>query len=454
MLMKRIDMTEAVKMCQEAEMLPRQERDTLVAKRLRELVLYAKEHSAYFKNAYKNIDETFKLTDLPPVTKKELMVDYSAWVTDSSVTEQGVISYIHSGAATESLYLGKYTAISTSGTTGNPMPMVRDAYHNTIHGAMIQTRLLREVDADLMSPVKHKIASLIILDPSVSSYSGFLKMQRANPGYEQNTLAISLLEDMDNIICKLNQFQPDLITGYPSVMSALGKAGEEGKLKIHPQAIVCSAETLTENVYHLLRRAFSCPVLNNYCSTEGGEAAMFCREGKFHINSDWVIIEPVDKNGNPVPEGVWSDGVYVTDLTNYVQPIIRYYMEDKIRILKETCSCGSPLPVMEIQGRMVSSITIGEKELFGAIFEEQLGYVEGILAVQLVQKGERKFVIRLIPESEDTREEVAETAKRVVLEIFKKYDVGEAEVSISQEPPVHNRQGGKVNFVVKELEVE
>lgn len=452
--MKHIEMSEALKLCREGERLSLEEREKLVTKRLRELVFYAKEHSEYFKKAYKNIGENFTLSDLPPTTKKELMADYSAWVTDSSVTEEGAISYIHSSAALDSLYLGKYTAISTSGTTGNPMPMVRDSYHNTIHGAMIQSRLLRGMDADIMSPVKHRIASVFVLDSSVSSYAGFLKMQRANPEYKHNTLAISLMEDIDIIVRKLNEFQPDIITGYPSILSVVGKACEEGKLKIHPQAIVCSAETLTDKAYKLLSRAFQCPILNNYCSTEGGEAAMFCREGKFHVNSDWVIIEPVDKYGNSVPEGAWSEGIYITDLTNYAQPIIRYYMEDKIRILKEPCRCGSSLPVMEIQGRVVSNFTVGQKEMFGLIFEEALGYVEGILSVQLVQKADRKFLIRLIPEVEDMREEVAKAAKRTVLAVFARSGVEEVDVSVSQEPPVHNKRGGKVSFVVKELEVE
>lgn len=452
--MNHIEMREALKLCQEAELLPIEEREKLVKKRLRELVFYAKEHSPYYKNAYKNIEENFTLSDLPPTTKKELMADYSAWVTDPSVREEEVISYIHSPEALDSLYLGKYTALSTSGTTGNPMPMVRDSYHNTIHGAMIQTRLLRGVDADIMSPVKHKIASVLVLDSSVSSYAGFLKMQKAYPEYEQNTLAISLTEDIDIIVRKLNEFQPDFITGYPSIMAVVGKACEEGKLQIHPQAIACSAETLTDKAYKLLSRAFQCPILNNYCSTEGGEAAMFCREGKFHVNSDWVIIEPVDKNGNPVPEGTWSEGIYITDLTNYVQPVIRYYMEDKIRVLKESCRCGSSLPVLEIQGRTVSSLTVGQKELFGLTFEKALGYVEGILSVQLVQKADRKFLIRLIPEFEDQREEVAKAAQKAVLGVFERNGVGEVEVLISQEPPVHNKRGGKVSFVVKELEVE
>lgn len=450
--MKTIDRKEAVKLCQQGELLAPEEREKLVMDRLRELAAYAREHSAYYKKAYRDVGEGFKLSDLPPATKKELMADYSAWVTDPQVTEDGVQAYVHSDEAIEKLYLGKYTALTTSGTTGNPMPMVRDAYHNTIHSAMIQTRLLREVDADLMSPVRHKIASLIVLDPAVSSYSGFLKMQRAHPGYEQNTLAISLTEDMDRIVEKLNAFQPDFITGYPSILAVLGKAGQEGRLHIRPQAIACSAETLTEKVYHALRSAFGCPVLNNYCSTEGGEAAMSCREGRFHVNQDWVIIEPVDKNGSPVPDGAWSEGVYITDLTNYVQPIIRYYMEDKIRFIKEPCTCGNCLPVMEIKGREVENITVGGKVLFSPVFEQALENIPGVLAVQLAQKSERRFLVRLIPSSEDTKEETAREVKETVLGLFEKSGAGPVEVDISRERPAAAKRGGKVRFLVKELE--
>ena len=153
--MKAIKREEAVRLCLEGERISPAERKRLAAERLRELVSYAREHSAYYKKAYREVGEDFRLSDLPPVTKKELMADYGAWVTDSGVTEEGVRAYISSDAALETLYLGRYTALTTSGTTGNPMPMVRDAYHNMIHGALLQTRLLREVDPELMNPVRH-----------------------------------------------------------------------------------------------------------------------------------------------------------------------------------------------------------------------------------------------------------------------------------------------------------
>lgn len=436
-------------LCQAGVHMDAKDRNQLVMDRLRELVAYAREHSAYFRNAYANLGEDFALTDLPPTSKNELMADYSAWVTDPEVTEDGVRAYVAGEDALAGPYLGRYTALTTSGTTGEPMPMVRDAYRNTIHGALLETRLLAEVDRDLMNPAVHRVASILPLDPATSSYSSFLRMQRANPEYAQNALAISLREDMDEIIRQLNEFQPDLVTGYPSVIAALAAAALDGRLRIHPQAIACSAETLTKDAYDSLRRAFGCPILNNYCSTEGGEAAMSCSEGVFHANADWVIIEPIDKDGNPTAPGEWSDAVLITDLTNYVQPVIRYRLDDHVRFPETDCKCGSTLPVMEIRGRESGSVIVDGKMYFSSTFEQAMEHIPGVLAIQIARKGERTFLVRLVTASAASWEETAQAVKQAISDLFGQKDI---EMQVVQEQPVPAARGGKVKFLVEELD--
>lgn len=444
---------EAARLCLEGECVTAEERRALAMERLRDLVAYAKEHSPYYSEAYRNIGDTFELQDLPTTSKGLLMADYERWVTDPMITYEGVTNYIKDPDSLGKLYLGKYTALTTSGTTGKPMPMVRDAGHNKIHGALMQTRFLRETDPDLMVPIRHKIATVIFKDPSISSYSGFLKTKLAYPDYEENMLDISLTENVDEIVRKLNEFQPELITGYPSVMGSLAKAADAGRLKIHPKAVACSAEKLKDNVYQALKDTFGCPILNNYCSTEGGEAAMACSEGKLHINDDWVIIEPVDRDGRSVPEGEWSDGILITDLTNYVQPVIRYYMGDRIRIVPQKCGCGSTLPVMEIMGRSYDNLIVGEKELFGVNIEYLLMYIKGVYSIQLVQKNAREFELRMIASQEGKEAELFEEAKEILLSFFEENGCGPIKITLSDQPPVHSHRGGKVKFIVQEKEI-
>jgi phenylacetate-coenzyme A ligase PaaK-like adenylate-forming protein len=52
-----------------------------------------------------------------------------------------------------------------------------------------------------------------------------------------------------------------------------------------------------------------------------------------------------------VPAGRPSATTLLTNLANRVQPVIRYDLGDRITLAVEPCTCGSPLPVVEVQGR-------------------------------------------------------------------------------------------------------
>jgi phenylacetate-coenzyme A ligase PaaK-like adenylate-forming protein len=41
----------------------------------------------------------------------------------------------------------------------------------------------------------------------------------------------------------------------------------------------------------------------------------------------------------------------VTNLTNYVQPVIRYQLGDSVVVSNEPCPCGSPLATISVEGR-------------------------------------------------------------------------------------------------------
>lgn len=76
-----------------------------------------------------------------------------------------------------------------------------------------------------------------------------------------------------------------------------------------------------------------------------------CRERHFHVNDDWLIVEPVDAEGKPVPDGVLSDKILLTNLFNYTQPFIRYEVTDRVIIHHEPCHCGNLSPWLELEGR-------------------------------------------------------------------------------------------------------
>ena len=234
--------------------------------------------------------------------------------------------------------MGKYTMLTTSGTTGDPLMMLRDGHRNAIHGAILQSRFFSALGG-LMDFSKHRVAGLVMDDQRISSYSSFIRLRQSKPEFEQNMLCVPLRLSTDEKVKMLNDFQPELIAGYPSEALLMALQQKSGKLHIAPKAVACSAETLTNDMINTIQDAFNgCVVANNYCMTVGGEMACMSGCRHLHVNADWVILEPVDENKNLITDSsTWSKGVLVTDLSNFIQPIIRYYVEDSVRISPSQC---------------------------------------------------------------------------------------------------------------------
>jgi phenylacetate-coenzyme A ligase PaaK-like adenylate-forming protein len=140
-------------------------------------------------------------------------------------------------------------------------------------------------------------------------------------GDRKSKITIDVNQNMNDIVKELNEFQPSMLSGYPCNLSLLCNHEE---LDIKPNIIITGGELLTDEIREKLKNRFNCYVQTHYSCTEAGEIACECRYKNLHVNEDWIIIEPVDKENNPVGFGVLSDKVLITNLSNYIQPFIRY----------------------------------------------------------------------------------------------------------------------------------
>ena len=110
-------------------------------------------------------------------------------------------------------------------------------------------------------------------------------------------------------------------------------------------------EQLSAEQRSRIRAAFGCTLRNNYGSSEFYAMAWECAQGCLHLNHDWLILEPVDRQLRPVAPGEASHSVLLTNLANRTQPLLRYKLGDSVRFLSEGCACGSGFPAIEVQGR-------------------------------------------------------------------------------------------------------
>jgi phenylacetate-coenzyme A ligase PaaK-like adenylate-forming protein len=146
--------------------------------------------------------------------------------------------------------------------------------------------------------------------------------------------------------------------------------------------------------------ALATTVRNSYGASEFLSIAWECQQGRLHVNSDWLILEPVDERNRPTRAGEYSNSTLLTNLANTVQPLIRYDLGDQIIVQPQPCSCGSSLPVIEVTGRHDDSLKFDGLDgrsvtllplALTTVLEEQAG----IFNFQLRQRDARTLELHL-----------------------------------------------------------
>ena len=156
-----------------------------------------------------------------------------------------------------------------------------------------------------------------------------------------------LMTPLAESVAALNGFRPHLLMGPPSMLGFLADAAESGALEIRPDRLVSVAEVLEPQDKARLETVFGAPVHQIYQCTEG-LIGVSCRAGSLHVQEDLVALQL-----EPLPDAESAGRVtpIVTDLHRTSQPIIRYRLNDVLR-MGPPCACGSDWRVIQaIEGR-------------------------------------------------------------------------------------------------------
>jgi phenylacetate-coenzyme A ligase PaaK-like adenylate-forming protein len=206
----------------------------------------------------------------------------------------------------------------------------------------------------------------------------------SNPRMTAVRLPVTLRTE--EIVAGLNEIQPDFMTVYPSVLHALAHEAAEGRLRIAPRRVLAGAEPLLPEIRAAAEQAWGVTVINIYGTSEGGGTAVGCDRGSTHISEDQLIIEPVDLDGQPVPPGLRSAKIYLTNLYNPVLPLIRYEITDEVTVLPGPCPCGSAhRRIADVQGRLDDVFTYQGRRVHPHLFRTALSREADVLEYQVRQ---------------------------------------------------------------------
>ncbi len=425
---------------------PREKNLNISGKRLRDLVKYVRENSPFYKELYSGIGEDYKLTDLPPVTKPQMMASFDDVLTDRSITMKKIEEFTSDLDNIGHKIDGKYLVFKTSGSTGVPAVILYDDDAIDVSSAVAAFRTFAR-DEDLRSFMKHgKKTAGVFADYGFYLACGMSRYLQLKMPRQKTKININVNAPEDEIISKLNEFQPAMLSGYPSNLALLADFAE---LDIHPDVVITGGELLTDEIRHKLEKRFGCYVQTHYSCTEGGEIACECSEHHLHINEDWVVFEPVDKDYNPVPCGVMSDKVLITNLANRIQPFIRYELTDRVIVHDEKCACGRTSRWVEIEGRTDDILEFGEAVRIAPMsLYKILEEVPGMSRFQLIQRASDLLELRLIADDKNVSFIHAE---KVLTEYLAEKGAAGIKIVMSENPPMPDKVSGKFKHIYKDM---
>lgn len=333
-----------------ADRCPRERLRALQRDRLRLLVRHAVAHAPWHRErlatALQGGDDV-ELASLPQMDKQSLMAHFDDAVCDPRLTI-AVLDAHTAHLHRDELLFGEYRVATTGGTSGVKAYFCfsRSAWRASMASFPrcavalgFSPRLPRfkiaQVTASGPLHLTHRLATTVDL--------GLYR-----------TLRLDVVAAIDSLATALHSFQPDCLTGYPSILALLADEQIEGRLGIHPRRCVVTAEQCTSDMRRRIEQAWGHEPFDAYATTEtGGPLAFECSAHQgMHLFEDRVIVEVIDADGRPVPDGTPGQSVLLTTLDNLVQPIIRYKLDDLLTVNAGPCPCGrTTRRIVALEGR-------------------------------------------------------------------------------------------------------
>lgn len=429
----------------------------VAAHRLRALLRHARSASPFYRALHARCGEHTPFADVPVVRKQQLMEHFDDWCTDPRITRREVNAFLADRRRIGDQFLDRYYVWKSSGTSGILGIFVQDPHALAVYDALVATqfdaRALGARGAARLASSGGRAAMVIATGDHFASITSWEHLKRAYPGMERREY--SVLMPLAELVASLNEFQPAMLASYPSVLRLLATEQAAARLRIEPALLWSGGEVLRPSAQEAIERAFDCRVINEYGASECMSIAFQCEAGWMHVNSEWVILEGVDAMGRPAAPGELSHTTLLTNLANWVQPIIRYDLGDRIVALPVPCACGSPLPAIRVEGRSDTMVHLRTARgdmvrLPPLALETVVEEAAGERRFQIAQKSPERLAVRLEPGGGTEARRVWNRASHALREYLSAQKLANVRLELDRVPPRIDERSGKLHSVVVE----
>lgn len=281
-----------------------------------------------------------------------------------------------------------YRIVYTSGSTGVPMKIFVSKEmllaKRVSHQKMLNWHCLTRESPELkIGGLKSGIISQIYF---------YLKNKRHIHSFNISN------KNINDIIRLFNNFKPELLYGYPSVIYFLLSYAKNNNIDLNPPKLIA---THAENLYTEMKTLFTnvfpnTPVANQYWSTEAN-IGVTCPKGNMHVDEDTIICELTDMDENGVGDLV------LTCLYSYDFPFIRYKTGDRVKISDKKCPCGRNTKIIEkIEGRTIEYLQLPDGKNIALTSDNPIPYLGNVLYYQYIYKQKSDNIhMKVVPINKD-----------------------------------------------------
>lgn len=255
---------------------------------------------------------------------------------------------------------------------------------------------------------------------------------------------------LDGFVAEIRRQRPAMLFGYPSALSLIARHAQAHGQRLDDlgvKVVFVTSERLYEEQRRDIELGFGAPVANGYGGRDAGFIAHQCPSGGMHLTAEDILVETVDAEGQPVPEGQAGE-VVVTHLATRDYPFIRYRTGDVAVLDSARCACGRGLPLLkEIQGRTTDFVVTADGTVMhGLALIYIIRDLPGVRKFKIVQHSLSETEVQLVLEPDFDRAHVPG-----IVQGFKRRLGESVEVRILEVPEIAAEASGKFRYVISKV---
>ncbi|MCI8484015.1 MAG: phenylacetate--CoA ligase family protein [Lachnospiraceae bacterium] len=260
------------------------------------------------------------------------------------------------------------------------------------------------------------------------------------------------IEKMLRQLAEKSKQGPVTLLAYASTYTAIKNYAQKKGIKradnIRISGLISGAEILYDSTRESVEKLFGAKAFSRYSNEENGVLGQ--EEGKnnvFVINEADYIIEILDEEGNPLPDGE-TGRIVVTDLYNYGMPMIRYDTGDVGAITTEKIHGRRKRVISGFSGRKIDVIfDVEGRALSPYAIVNNMWSFSDIRQFQFIQKGKKSYFLKL-------NADISEKRKQELITMLEKLLGEGAEIVLEEVKEIPVLASGKRRYIVNEWRAE